>query len=165
MHLLWSSSFTHRGPSGCPMPRWYGDRPDPPPSSYTPEGYICSMHATTADLNIEGMTCASCVTRVERQLNKLDGVTASVNLATETATVTFPAATPLADLITAVNQAGYTATSGDTASPQVLKPAPPRRTLATLTPRLLISLVLAVPVVLLAMTPHFPGWAWISLVL
>ena len=115
------------------------------------------MQATTVDLSIEGMTCASCATRVERQLNKLDGVAASVNLATETATVTFPAATPVADLITAVSQAGYTAAPRN--SPP-LRPAP-----TAFTPRLLISLVLAVPVVLLAMTPHFPGWAWISLVL
>ncbi len=114
---------------------------------------------STADLTIEGMTCASCAVRVERQLNKLDGVTASVNLATETATVTFPGAIPLADLITAVHQAGYTAT------PQAARMSPALHLPTTLTPRLLISLVLAVPVVLLAMTPHFPGWAWLSLVL
>jgi Cu+-exporting ATPase len=114
------------------------------------------MQAMTADLTIEGMTCASCAARVERQLNKLDGVTASVNLATETAAVTFPAATPVADLITAVSQAGYTAAR---------RTAPPPDRPATLTPRLLISLVLAVPVVVLAMTPHFPGWAALSLVL
>jgi Cu+-exporting ATPase len=116
---------------------------------------------STADLTIEGMTCASCAVRVERQLNKLDGVTASVNLATETATVTFPAAIPLADLVTAVNQAGYTAT------PQAfgISPALPEPQRSPTRPRLLISLVLAVPVVLLAMTPHFPGWAWLSLVL
>jgi Cu+-exporting ATPase len=53
------------------------------------------------------MTCASCAARVERRLNKLDGVTASVNLATETATVTYPATVAL---ITEVRQAGYTGT-------------------------------------------------------
>jgi P-type Cu+ transporter len=124
------------------------------------------MQATTADLSIEGMTCASCAARVERQLNKLDGVAASVNLATETATVTFPAAIPVADLITAVSQAGYTATPGYTANPRAPRNSPPTRpALATLTSRLLICLVLAVPVVVLAMTPHFSGWAALSLVL
>ena len=124
------------------------------------------MQATTADLSIEGMTCASCAARVERQLNKLDGVTASVNLATETATITFPAAIPVADLITAVSQAGYTATPGYTANPRAPRNSPPTRpALATLTSRLLICLVLAVPVVVLAMTPHFSGWAALSLVL
>jgi P-type Cu+ transporter len=133
------------------------------------------MQATTADLSIEGMTCASCVARVERQLNKLDGVTASVNLATETATVTFPAATPVADLIAAVSQAGYTATPDYTATPGYTAtseapqpPQPPQALRNSPPPRLLISLVLAVPVVLLAMIPqtlHFPGWAWLSLAL
>ena len=124
------------------------------------------MQATTADLSIEGMTCASCAARVERQLNKLDGVAASVNLATETATVTFPAAIPVADLITAVSQAGYAATPGYTANPRAPRNSPPTRpALATLTSRLLICLVLAVPVVVLAMTPHFSGWAALSLVL
>jgi Cu+-exporting ATPase len=110
------------------------------------------MQAMTVDLSIEGMTCASCVARVERQLNKLDGVAASVNLATETATVTFPPAIPVADLITAVGHAGYTAHPRTSPTPEAPQPAP-----AALTSRLLISLVLAVPVVLLAMTPHFPG--------
>ena len=68
------------------------------------------IRVTGVDLAIEGMTCASCAARVERRLNKLDGVTASVNLATETATVTYPATVALDALITEVRQAGYTGT-------------------------------------------------------
>lgn len=62
------------------------------------------------DLAIGGMTCASCSSRVERKLNKLDGVRASVNLATEKAHVTYPTALTVADLVTVVEQTGYTAT-------------------------------------------------------
>jgi len=69
-----------------------------------------------ADLAIGGMTCASCAARVERKLNRLDGVSAAVNLATETAQVTFPATVRAEDLVSAVEQAGYTA---------VLAAAPP----------------------------------------
>ena len=65
---------------------------------------------TNVQLAIGGMTCASCVSRVEKQLTKLPGVTASVNLATQIATLTVPAATDPADLVAAVRQAGYTAT-------------------------------------------------------
>ena len=71
------------------------------------------MRVTGAGLAIEGMTCGSCAARVERQLNKLDGVTASVNLATETATVTFPSPVDLGFLIAEVEQAGYTAELAD----------------------------------------------------
>src|SRR5215472_751089 len=62
------------------------------------------------ELAIGGMTCASCAARIEKKLNKLDGVTAAVNFATETARVTFPAAVSAGDLISLVEQAGYTAT-------------------------------------------------------
>src|ERR1700691_4799219 len=62
------------------------------------------------ELAISGMTCASCVARVEKHLTRLTGVTASVNLATQIATVSFPAAPDPADLIAAARQAGYTAT-------------------------------------------------------
>lgn len=61
------------------------------------------------ELAIGGMTCASCAARVEKKLGKLDGVSATVNLATGTARVTCPAAMPAAELISAVEQAGYTA--------------------------------------------------------
>ena len=61
------------------------------------------------ELAIRGMTCASCAVRVEKQLNKLDGVTATVNLATETAAVSFPVALDPGDLIAAVGRAGYSA--------------------------------------------------------
>ncbi len=110
------------------------------------------------------MTCASCAARVERQLAKLDGVTATVNLATESATVSFPATLGAGDLIAAVEQVGYHARG-----PAEMSPAAgtgtagaPRRTA-----RLPVCLALAVPVVLLAMVPawQFRGWAWLSLVL
>src|SRR5580693_1103318 len=69
-----------------------------------------SGEVRTADLSIGGMTCASCAAKIERRLNRLGDVTATVNFATETARVSFPAAMPAAELIAAVEQAGYTAT-------------------------------------------------------
>ncbi len=75
---------------------------------------------STTDLVIGGMTCASCAARVEKKLNKLDGVTATVNLATETARVSFPDAVTVADLIAVVERTGYTAAL----------PAPARRSRA-----------------------------------
>ena len=118
-----------------------------------------------AELAISGMTCASCAARIEKKLNRLDGVSAVVNLATETAHVTFPAAVRPEDLISAVEQAGYTAAL---AVPPRLGPrpsmmAPRKRRLR----RLLVSLALAVPVVALAMIPawQFRYWQWVALVL
>ena len=64
---------------------------------------------STTDLVIGGMTCASCATRVEKKLNKLDGVSAVVNLATETARVSFPQTVTVTDLIAVVERTGYTA--------------------------------------------------------
>ncbi|GAA1775807.1 heavy metal translocating P-type ATPase [Agromyces lapidis] len=74
----------------------------------------------TIDLDIEGMTCASCVGRVEKRLGRLDGVEAAVNLATERARVTFPTSTSIEALVEAVKQAGYAATpveQADAAAP------------------------------------------------
>jgi Cu+-exporting ATPase len=63
----------------------------------------------SVELSIGGMTCASCAARIEKKLNKLDGVTATVNFATEKASVSFPAAVNPEDLISVVERAGYTA--------------------------------------------------------
>ena len=70
------------------------------------------------ELAIGGMTCASCANRIERKLNKLDGVTASVNYATERATVTVPAGVTADDLVATVEAAGYTATVPQRAEPR-----------------------------------------------
>ena len=113
---------------------------------------------TELELAIGGMTCASCANRVERKLNKLTGVTASVNYATERATVTVPAGVTAADLVATVEAAGYTATV-----PQRAEPDP---TLGWLR-RMVVAVVLAVPVIVLSMVPaaQFDGWQWVSLVL
>jgi P-type Cu+ transporter len=110
------------------------------------------------ELAIGGMTCASCANRVERKLNKMPGVTASVNYATERATVTFPAGVSAADLVATVEATGYTAT--------VPQPEEPDRTLGWRR-RLVVAVVLAVPVIVLSMVPaaQFEGWQWVSLVL
>lgn len=71
----------------------------------------------TVNLSIGGMTCASCVARVEKKLNKLDGVSASVNLATESSRITAPSAVSVDDLLAAVARAGYTGALLDAASP------------------------------------------------
>jgi Cu+-exporting ATPase len=116
---------------------------------------------SNTDLVIGGMTCASCATRVEKKLNKLAGVTATVNLATETARVSFPDALTVADLIAVVERTGYTAAlPAPAAGAGQGGPGLPRR-------RLLVSLALAVPVTVLAMVPavQFPAWQWVSLAL
>ena len=112
-------------------------------------------------LEIRGMTCASCAARIERELNKLDGVAASVNFATEEAAVAFdPDRLTVADLIKTVKATGYTA-----ALPQPQAEGDdPMRPLRT---RLLVAIALSVPLVVLAMIPpaRFGGWEWLALVL
>lgn len=124
----------------------------------------------SVELSIGGMTCASCANRIERKLNKMDGVTATVNYATEKAKVTFADGIVPQDLIAEVEKAGYTAAL----------PAPPRREaegdgapeepedgLRPLRNRLITALVLAVPVIAMAMIPplQFTNWQWLSLTL
>ncbi len=112
------------------------------------------------ELDIDGMTCASCAARIEKKLNKVDGVTASVNYATEKARVLTDTPIPVADLIAVVERTGYHAALPDPAKPEVDH----AKELQT---RVIASAVLAVPVIALAMVPawQFPGWQWVSLAL
>ncbi|WP_405687784.1 heavy metal translocating P-type ATPase [Streptomyces sp. NBC_00057] len=180
-----------------------------------------SAESSRAELTIGGMTCASCAARVEKKLNRMDGVTATVNYATEKARVSFGPGTDLADLIATVEKTGYTAQP--VRRPEPTPPAPARaaapatpaisvtgafegggpdsarvRTgqasqsptgtetgvgtgtgtddpaerkaadaLASLRQRLIVSVVLSAPVVVLAMVPafQFDNWQWLSLTL
>ncbi|WP_327010550.1 heavy metal translocating P-type ATPase [Dactylosporangium sp. NBC_01737] len=114
------------------------------------------------ELTIGGMTCASCAARIEKKLNRIDGVTATVNYATEKASVSVTGDTTAADLITTVEATGYTA-----ALPKPAEDAAPADELAALRTRVWVSLVLTVPVILLAMVPawQFDFWQWASLTL
>ena len=115
------------------------------------------------DLAITGMTCASCANRIERKLNKLEGVSATVNYATEKAHVVAPASISTDLLLETVAKAGYAASVPDPGSDT----DDAADELAALRRRLVVSAVLAVPVVALAMVPawQFDRWAWVSLVL
>jgi Cu+-exporting ATPase len=123
---------------------------------------------TDIELSIGGMTCASCANRIERKLNKLDGVAATVNYATEKARVSAPAGVDPAALIAQVEAAGYTAelpkppaASETDAAVEEIDPT------VSLRNRLVASIVLSVPVIALAMIPalQFTYWQWISLAL
>jgi P-type Cu+ transporter len=125
----------------------------------------------TVELSIGGMTCASCAARIEKTLNKIDGVAATVNLATEKARVVLTDPVALEDLIATIKATGYTAapsapattaarTTGRTGEVQATD-------LAQVLQRVLTSFVLTVPVLLLAMVPafQFDYWQWLSLTL
>ncbi|KUN20198.1 carbonate dehydratase [Streptomyces antibioticus] len=118
------------------------------------------------ELAIGGMTCASCAARIEKKLNRMDGVTATVNYATEKAKVSFAGDVSVQDLIATVEKTGYTAQ----------EPSPPEDPgddepvddeLRTLRERLTTAVLLAVPVVAMAMIPalQFEYWQWLSLTL
>ena len=122
------------------------------------------------ELLIGGMTCASCANRIERKLNKLDGVTATVNYATEKARVTFDPSVSREQLLATVQAAGYTASLPAPPVPEKGTPdeaATEPDATAALRQRLLVSLALTVPVVVLAMVPafQFTYWQWLSLTL
>ncbi len=150
--------------------------------------------ARTLELDIGGMTCASCAARVERKLNRLDGVSATVNYATEQARVEVPAGLTVDDVIATVKATGYTAAPsaplfGETSSSaahvggsgvydavlgaeapgEASYPSGPRADaeIAPLRTRLIGSAILGVPVVLLSMIPaiQFTYWQWLVLTL
>ncbi|WP_436500425.1 heavy metal translocating P-type ATPase [Actinokineospora sp. HUAS TT18] len=123
---------------------------------------VVSSRPAEIELAIGGMTCASCANRIERKLNKLDGVTATVNYATEKARVTYSDGVDPAELVAQVEAAGYTATLPRVeAEPATESAGDPLRQ------RLIGSIALSVPVIAMAMVPalQFTYWQWISLAL
>jgi Cu+-exporting ATPase len=119
---------------------------------------------TDVELLIGGMTCASCAARVEKKLNKLDGVTATVNYATEKAKVRITGDVPVDELIATVEKTGYTASLPQPPAPEEAAEPDP---VAPLRTRLIVSALLSVPVITLAMVPawQFEYWQWLSLTL
>ena len=120
---------------------------------------MTSEPAERMDLEIEGMTCASCAVRIEKSLNRLDGVHASVNYAAESAAVRFdPKLVSVEQLVGAVRSAGYTAR---------LDVGERDAETGTARLRLVVSAGLTVPLALIAMVPplQFPGWEWVALAL
>ncbi|MGW6358772.1 heavy metal translocating P-type ATPase [Streptomyces sp. NPDC055092] len=128
-----------------------------------------AAQAAEVELAIGGMTCASCAARIEKKLNRMDGVEATVNYATEKAKVTFADGVAVADLIATVEATGYTAQE----PPRTVEEAQEAESdasadpLAPLRQRLVTAVVLAVPVVAMAMVPalQFEYWQWLSLTL
>lgn len=131
-----------------------------PPSGVVP--------AAEVELVVSGMTCGSCAARIERKLNRLDGVEATVNFATSTAWATVPAGGSAEELVEVVRRLGYDAT---TAQEELNEKQPEQRRLGPLEWRLLVALVLSVPVMDLslgaAFVPDglFTGWQWVLLAL
>src|SRR5215210_3792096 len=123
-----------------------------------------STDTTDVELAITGMTCASCANRIERKLRKLDGVTASVNYATEKAKVSYPGTVSTDDLLRTVEAAGYAAALPTPPGTDVADVEPERDPLLQ---RLLVSTALSIPVVVLAMVPawQFTYWQWASFAL
>ncbi|EKX67129.1 heavy metal translocating P-type ATPase [Streptomyces ipomoeae] len=128
--------------------------------------------STEVELAIGGMTCASCAARIEKKLNRMDGVEATVNYATEKAKVTVTGEVSVTDLIETVEKTGYTAAVP--APPVIETPAADggpsaaeADELAPLRQRLITAVVLAVPVIAMAMIPalQFTNWQWLSLTL
>ena len=112
------------------------------------------------ELSLQGMTCAACAARIEKQLNELDGVEAAVNYATETATVVFAAKVSSSELISAVEAIGYAA---DIRTAESLDESLDDK-LARLWVRLIVCVALSIPVVLISMISalQFDQWQWVA---
>src|SRR3569833_1731097 len=167
----------HRTPvRRCCSPASWCCSPPCSPSRSRPDGWpgrscpasIASRHArhardghamTTTDLIVEGMTCAACVSRVEKRLGRIDGVTASVNLATGRARVSHPGSVPLEELLGAVERAGY---QGRVESPEPSVPEEDPAPARAVRDRLVVLVLLAVPVIVVSMVPalQFRNWQW-----
>ena len=121
----------------------------------------------TLRLDLEGMTCASCAARIEKKLNKLDGVAATVNFATEQATVHCAPPVSVEQLVAAVESAGYGAQVAKSTHEAHGRESRDRDELLALPSRLIVAIVLTVPVSLLALVPllRFAGWEWVALAL
>jgi len=118
---------------------------------------------TSVELSIDGMTCASCAHRIEKKLNKIDGVTATVNFATEKARVEYGTEVTPEQLVATVDEAGYQAHLPE----EPVEAAAEQDPTASLLQRLLISAALTIPVIAMAMVPalQFTYWQWLSLAL
>lgn len=120
-------------------------------------------------LTVGGMTCAACVNRVEKKLGRLDGVTATVNLATGKARVRHPPGLPVTDLLATVAAAGFTAELPDSepADPAKEAPSPEEQAPDGERNRLLVTALLSVPVLVLSMVPawQFRNWQWLCFAL
>ncbi|MGH8883133.1 MAG: heavy metal translocating P-type ATPase, partial [Stackebrandtia sp.] len=126
--------------------------------------------AVSIELEIGGMTCASCANRIEKKLNKLDGVTASVNYATEKAQISTDRDIDASALIAEVEKTGYTAALPPTKgadSETADETDQPDSELTSLRHRLIGATVLSIPVIAMAMIPalQFDYWQWASLTL
>jgi Cu+-exporting ATPase len=130
--------------------------------------------ALSVELVIGGMTCASCAARIEKRLNKLDGVTATVNFATEKAKVTYTGTVSAQDLVATVEATGYSAalpsskvSSATVAGSGDVEQDEKEDEVSRLRQRLLISAVLSLPVLLMSMFPvlQFDNWQWLALTL
>ncbi|MEY2958611.1 MAG: hypothetical protein RLZZ01_1179 [Actinomycetota bacterium] len=112
------------------------------------------------DLDITGMTCAACASRIERKLNRVDGVTASVNYATERARIRLDRSCPVTELISVIEGTGYGARLHDSDVPSTDRVTDLRR-------RLVVAVTLGLPVLVLSMitTLQFDGWQWLALAL